>query len=80
MNKEKRNFKGLVVSDKMDKTCVVKVDRLVKHPLFKKYYTVSKRYKAHDPENKYVTGDWVIITETKPISKDKKWIITEKVS
>ena len=79
-NKQKRNFKGVIVSDKMELTCVVKVDRLVKHPLYKKYYNVSKKYKAHNPENKYVTGDCVIITETRPISKEKKWIITEKVS
>jgi small subunit ribosomal protein S17 len=79
MNKQKRNLKGVVVSDKMELTCVVKVDRLVKHPLFKKYHTVSKRYKAHNPENQYHIGDSVVITETKPISKDKKWIITEKI-
>jgi len=64
---------GVVVSDKMDKTVVVKVSRFVKHKKYGKYYKVSKRYKAHDPENKYKTGDKVEIAETRPISKEKKF-------
>ena len=64
---------GVVVSDKMDKTVVVKVSRFVKHKKYCKYYKVSKRYKAHDPENKYKTGDKVEIAETRPISKEKKF-------
>ncbi len=64
-------LRGVVVSDKMDKTIVVKVDRYVKHPKYQKYYTVSKKYKAHDETNEKKIGDKVEIVETKPISKDK---------
>lgn len=64
---------GVVVSDKMDKTIVVSVNRFVKHPLYGKYYNKSKKYKAHDEENKFKVGDKVEITPTKPISKDKKF-------
>ena len=66
-------LKGVVVSDKMDKTVVVSVSRFVKHPLYGKFYQVSKKYKAHDEDNKYKTGDKVEIVETKPISKDKRF-------
>jgi len=66
-------LKGTVVSDKMDKTVVVSVSRFVKHPKYGKYYKVSKKYKAHDEENKYKIGDEVTIVETRPISKDKKF-------
>lgn len=65
-------LKGKVVSDKMAKTVIVSVTRFVKHPLYGKYYKVSKKYKAHDPENKYKVGDTVEIVETRPLSKDKK--------
>ncbi len=71
----KRRLKGVVVSDKMDKTIVVLVERSKKHPRYKKRYIASKKYKAHDPENKYKIGDKVIIQESKPISKDKRWIV-----
>lgn len=64
-------LRGVVVSDKMDKTVVVKVDRYVKHPKYQKYYTVSKKYKAHDEANEKKIGDKIEIVETKPISKDK---------
>jgi small subunit ribosomal protein S17 len=77
--KNKRQLKGVVVSDKMDKTIVVKVDRYVKHPKYGKFYTLSKRYKAHDETNMYKVGDTVQIEETKPISKDKTFIATAKV-
>ena len=66
-------LKGVVVSDKMDKTVVVSVSRFVKHPLYGKFYKVSKKYKAHDEENKYKIGDKVEIVETRPISKDKRF-------
>lgn len=66
-------LKGVVVSDKMKKTVVVSVSRFVKHPLYGKFYKVSKKYKAHDGENKYKTGDKVEIVETRPISKDKRF-------
>ena len=57
----------------MDKTVVVSVSRFVKHPLYGKFYKVSKKYKAHDEENKFKVGDNVEIVETKPISKDKRF-------
>jgi small subunit ribosomal protein S17 len=66
-------LKGVVTSDKMDKTVVVSVSRFIKHPLYGKFYKVSKKYKAHDENNKYKTGDTVEIVETRPISKDKKF-------
>lgn len=74
MTDKKHNPKtlaGVVVSDKMDKTVVVKVNRYVKHPKYQKFYTISKKYKAHDETNSKKIGDKVEIVETKPISKDK---------
>ncbi len=68
-----KSLKGVVVSDKMNKTVVVSVFRFIKHPLYGKFYKVSKKYKAHDENNKYKTGDMVEIVETRPISKDKKF-------
>ena len=73
----KRTLRGVVVSDKMDKTVVVSVSRFVKHPLYGKFYKISKKYKAHDENNKYKVGDKVEITEVRPISKDKKFKVTE---
>ena len=66
-------LKGVVVSDKMDKTVVVSVSRFVKHPLYGKFYKVSKKYKAHDENNACKVGDKVEIIETRPISKDKRF-------
>jgi small subunit ribosomal protein S17 len=71
-------LKGVVVSDKMDKTVVVSVSRFIKHPLYGKFYKVSKKYKAHDENNKFKTGDKVEIVETRPISKDKRFIVVNK--
>ena len=71
----KKKLKGVVVSDKMDKTIVVLVGKIKKHPKYKKYYKVRKKYKAHDPENKYKIGDKVVIQECRPISKDKRWVV-----
>ena len=70
----KKGKVGVVVSDKMDKTVVVKIDRLKMHAKYKKKYKVSKKYKAHDEGNEFKIGDKVMIMETKPISKDKKWV------
>ncbi|MEK7071575.1 MAG: 30S ribosomal protein S17 [Patescibacteria group bacterium] len=70
-------LKGVVVSDKMDKTVVVSVSRFVKHPLYGKFYKVNKKYKAHDAENKYKVGDSVEIQSTRPISKDKHFKVVE---
>ena len=74
---KKRRLKGVVVSDKMDKTRVVKIDVLKKHSRYHKYFTVSKKFKVHDKENKYKIGDRVVIEECRPLSKDKKWIIVD---
>lgn len=68
---------GVVVSDKMDKTIVVAVVRKVKHPLYKKYITRTKKFKAHDELNQCAIGDKVEIVETRPISKDKCWRLAE---
>ena len=80
MNKEpkksiKRILKGTVVSDKMDKTIVVLVERIKQHPRYKKRYKVHKKYKAHDPNNQHKVGDKVTIQESKPLSKDKRWAV-----
>lgn len=64
---------GVVVSDKMNKTVVVAVESLVKHPLYGRRMRRTKRYKAHDEENQCRTGDRVRIEETRPLSKDKNW-------
>ncbi len=74
-----RILKGVVVSDKMTKTVVVKVSSLKKHPKYKKYFKVSKKYKAHDEDNQFHTGEHVLIKETRPISKEKRWIVAGKV-
>lgn len=73
----KRILQGTVVSDKNDKTVVVKVERRFKHPLFKKTVRRSKNYKAHDEANVKKVGDMVSIEETRPISKDKCWKVIE---
>lgn len=72
-NKSKKFLKGVVVSDKMDKTVVVAVNTFKKHPKYLKRYLSTKKYKAHDPENKSKVGDKVKIIQVRPISKDKKW-------
>ncbi len=79
-NTQHRTLKGVVVSDKMTKTVVVEVSSLKKHPKYKKYFKVSKKYKAHDEENQYHTGDKVLKKETRPMSKDKRWIIVGKAN
>ena len=76
-NKQKKTkgkiLVGKVVSDKMDKTVAVEVIRIKEHPKYKKRYKVRKKYKAHDEKNQYKVGDKVVIQETRPISKHKKW-------
>ncbi len=74
-----RFLKGIVVSDKMDKTIVVSVSRIKKHPKYKKRYKVNKKYKAHDEKNEFKIGDKVIIKESRPISKDKRWRVVNKI-
>ena len=71
----KRVLSGRVTSDKMDKTITVLVDRRVMHPLYKKFIRRSKKYAAHDEDNKFHTGDAVQIEECRPLSKRKSWIV-----
>lgn len=70
---------GKVVSNKMDKTIVVATEKLVAHPLYNKQVKQTKKYKAHDEENKCQIGDIVKIMETRPLSKDKRWRLVEIV-
>ena len=70
---------GTVVSDKMQKTVVVAINRRVAHPVYGKMVTRTKRVKAHDEENSAKTGDTVRIMETRPLSKDKRWRVVEIV-
>ena len=73
MDRNHQRLVGKVVSDVMDKTLVVSVERLVKHKLYKKYIKQSKKYYAHDENNSYKNGDMVEIIATKPLSKTKRW-------
>ncbi len=76
----KRKLKGIIVSDKMQKTVVVKVERLKEHPKYKKRFKLHKNYKVHlEKPGEYKVGDRVVIEETKPISKDKKWKMVKKI-
>ena len=70
---------GIVISDKMDKTVVVQVDRLVKHPVYKKYVRRRAKYKAHDENNSCQNGDRVVIRECRPLSKTKRWQVSQIV-
>jgi small subunit ribosomal protein S17 len=70
---------GVVISDKMDKTIVVQIERLVLHPVYKKYVKRRNRIKAHDERNEYQTGDRVEIIETRPLSKDKRWRVNKLI-
>lgn len=76
--KNPRTLQGVVVSDKNDKTVVVLVDRFVQHPMYKKFYKVSKKYHAHDPKNTYKEGDKVTIQEAPKVSKKKSFIVVEQ--
>jgi len=71
---------GLVISDKTDKTVVVAVETRKVHPLYKKAIRVTKKYKAHDENNTCNVGDKVKIMETRPLSKEKRWRVTEIIS
>ncbi len=73
----KRILQGVVVSDKGDKTVVVRVERRVMHPVYKKFIMRSKTYAAHDEHNAHKTGDLVRILESRPISKRKRWVVLE---
>ena len=74
----KRQLQGTVVSNKMQKTVVVEVERIKEHPKYKRRYKVQKKYKAHDERGEYHIGDRVIIEECRPISKEKRWRIVSR--
>jgi len=75
----KRQLIGKILSDKMQKTVVVEVERIKEHPKYKRRYGVHKKYKAHVKEGEYKVGDRVIIEECRPISRDKKWKVIKKI-
>jgi small subunit ribosomal protein S17 len=75
----KKTLQGIVVSDKMKKTVVVEVESMKEHPKYKRRFKIHKKYKAHDQNQEYHVGDKVVIEETKPISKDKNWIVKSKI-
>ena len=75
----KKILTGKVVSDKMQKTVVVQIERVKEHPKYKRRYKIHKKYKAHDQNQEYHIGDKVVIEETAPISKDKKWRVISKI-
>ena len=74
----KRQLKGLVVSDKMQKTVVVKVEKTKKHRKYKKIYKIHKKYKAHNENEEFKIGDKIVIEECRPLSKDKRWKTIKK--
>ena len=75
----RKTIVGVVTSDKMEKTVVVESNRLVKHPVYKKMLKRKTRYKAHDEKNQCKVGDTVVLIETRPLSKDKRWRVKEIV-
>ena len=75
----KRKLTGKVVSDKMQKTVVVEVERIKEHPKYRRRFKVHKKYKAHDEKGEYKIGDNVVIEECCPLSKDKKWKVISKL-
>lgn len=79
-DENKKKLIGIVVKDKMDKTVVVEVERLLKHSRYHKYLRTKTTCKAHDEENKAKIGDKVLIMETRPISKDKRWVVKEIIT
>ena len=74
-NKNKKQLTGEILSNLMDKTVIVKVERRFPHPRYNKYIKKTKKYYAHDPLNKCKNGDVVMIEESKPISKSKRWVV-----
>jgi len=77
MNGRKVKKVGVVISDKMDKTIVVNVERQYKHPLYKKIVRSHKKFKAHDEKNECRTGDTVQIQESRPLSREKRWVLSK---
>ena len=79
-SKARRTFTGVVVSDKMDKTIVVRVDRTVTHPKYGKRYQRSRKFKVHDEANAHKTGEQVTFVECRPYSRDKRWRVVKTIS
>lgn len=75
----RKRLTGTIVSDKMEKTVVVEVERLKQHAKYLRRFRAHRRYKAHDEKNEYKVGDKVVIEESRPLSKDKRWIVMGKV-
>ena len=80
MKKQRKTKTAVVVSDKMDKTVVVTTHRLTKHKLYGKYIKKRLKFKAHDEQNQCHIGDTVLVQETRPLSKDKRWIVVDVVA
>ena len=80
MQGKRRTKVGRVVSDKMDKTVVVSVERLRRHPIYKRVVRLSSKFKAHDDENDARVGDTVRIEESRPLSREKRWTVVEVVA
>jgi small subunit ribosomal protein S17 len=76
---KRKTLTGIVVSDRMDKTVVVEVVRVVQHPSYKKYIKRKKKYMAHDEENRCKVGDKVIIMESRPLSRHKRWRVIKTI-
>lgn len=76
---KRKEMEGVVLSNKMDKTAVVRVERIVQHPTYKKTIKVFNKFKAHDEKNACSMGDKVRIMETRPLSKDKRWRVVEVI-
>jgi small subunit ribosomal protein S17 len=77
MREQRRVLVGRVLSNRMDKTVVLQVERRKRHPLYGKVLTTRKKYKAHDAENACQIGDLIKIVESRPLSKEKRWVVTE---
>jgi len=80
MEKQKKTKTAVVVSDKMDKTVVVTTHRLTKHKLYGKYIKKRMKFKAHDEQNQCHVGDTVLVQETRPLSRDKRWMVVDVVA
>jgi len=76
---KRKKMTGIVVKDKMDKTVVIEVEKFLKHPKYHKYLKTKKRYKAHDEKNECNVGDRVLIVESRPLSREKRWIVKEVI-
>lgn len=73
----RKKMTGVVIKDKMDKTVVIEVEKFLKHPKYHKYLKTKKRYKAHDENSECNIGDKVLIVESRPLSKEKRWVVKE---